>query len=92
MSFQELWARVEVLESSPCLAPEAPAVPSTSAVSMLPLIIPLAKGKAASSLWVTLAHLTPANIKKEILQGNDVNLASLLEELGCQIPALRANS
>lgn len=79
-SFHELWARVEILESHPSLAPVDLAIPGTSAdpgTTMVSSPMLLASGISACAFSVTLVHFIPRNIKKFFLEGEDVNLASL---------------
>ena len=78
-SFQDLRARVEVLEASPVPAPVVPAVPEVLVVPEAPLIPgPPLSGTSPGVPSVTPAHFIPAGIRKDILDGKDVNLASLL--------------
>lgn len=81
ISFQELRARIEVLEVHPNPAPMDPAIPGTSAGSGTPVVSspgPLALCNSASALSVTPAHFIPGNIRGNILDGKDLNLVSLL--------------
>lgn len=81
-SCHELRSRVEVLENQPspvsAAAAAGPVALADSGSSSIPGPVSVGPGNNLCAPSVNPAHFIPANIRKDILEGKDVNLASLL--------------